>query len=134
MRIAALYEDISEDYIAAEYYQKAYRLDKANIAALKKMNEIFWRKKDYQQVIDICNEILKANENDKDTILRLAESYDQSKNFDLAMQIYRKYLDIAPLSVKTDQIKERLEKLESRVNGDGEEGLLDKIFSFFTKK
>jgi len=134
MKIAALYEDISEDYIAAEYYQKAYCIDKENIAPLKKMNDVFWRKKDYQQVINICNEILKTNEKDKDTILRLAESYDQSKNYDLAMQTYREYLEMAPLSVKTDKIKERLEKLENKINGDGEEGLIDKIFSFFAKK
>ncbi|MDD3013350.1 MAG: tetratricopeptide repeat protein [Candidatus Gastranaerophilales bacterium] len=134
IKIAALYEDISEDYIAAEYYQKAYRVDNTNIAALKKMNDIFWRKKDYKQVIDICNEILKANGKDKDTLLKLAESYDQSKNYDLAIQNYKEYLNISPLSVKTDQIKERLEKLEGKINGDGEEGLLEKIFSFFAKK
>jgi len=134
MKLAALYEDISEDYIAAEYYQKAYHVDNTNIAAIKKVNDIFWRKKDYQQVIDICTDILKANDKDKDTLLKLAEAYDKSKNTDLAMQTYREYLNIAPLSVKTDQVKERLEKLESKINGDGEEGLLDKIFGFFAKR
>jgi|GEM_PF-2343906 len=134
MKLASLYEDISEDYIAAEYYQKAYQLDNTNITALKRMNDIYWRKKDYQQVIDISSEVLKISSNDKDTLLRLAESHDKSRNYDLAIQSYKDYLKLAPLSVKTDKVKERLETLEKKLNGDDEEGLLDKIFNFFSKK
>jgi superkiller protein 3 len=133
-KLANLYEEIGEEYIAAEYYLKAYKLDKENLQPLKKLSDIYYKKKDWEHLAEVSEALYIKNGKDKDSLLRLAEACEKMKNTADAVKYYKEYLEIAPLSVKTDQVKEQLEKLENKVSGGNEEGFLDKIFGFFSGK
>ena len=133
LKLAKLYEEISEEYIALEYYQKACKIDNNDVFILQKTADIYTKKKDYEQAIGIYKKILSVDENNKEVYVNLGNAYECVKNYDLALENYKKYIDLNPYSSQAEEIKEKIEKLESKINGEDSEGLLGKILGFFSK-
>jgi tetratricopeptide (TPR) repeat protein len=133
LKLAKLYEESSEEYVAVEYYQRVYKLDSENLTALRRMGEIYTKNKDYEQAIEVYKAIIKLNENGRDTYFSLAESYEQTRNYEKALEVYRKFVALAGMSAKADEARNKIEKLETRINGEEDDGLLNKIFKIFSR-
>lgn len=131
LKLARLNEDISEYYIAIDYYQKASQLNKENAFALEKMAEIYSKKKDVDKLIELYNEIIKVEPANKEAYFNLANAYESKKKYDLALENYKKYVELAPKSNKADEARAKIETLENKINPPEEEGLLNKIFRIF---
>ena len=133
LKLAKLYEDISEEYIAIEFYQKAYNMNKSNVFPLKKIADIYTLKKEYQQAIDYYNEILTLEDKNKDIYYNLADCYEQAKNYEKALEIFEKCKTFSANSAWLDDVSYRIECLQNKFYQKEDVGLLNRIFSFFTK-
>lgn len=133
LKVARLYEEISESYLALEYYQRAFKADNRNIFALEKMGEIHTKNKNFEYAADIYKEIINIDPREKEACFNLASSYEQVKNYDLALENYKKYLELSPNALKSDEAKSRIDKIEKKMYGEEDEGLLEKIFRFFSR-
>ncbi len=133
MKLAAVYEEMNEKYIAAEYYQKAVDINKENIPALKKLGEIYSSLKDYTTAISSYKAIIGIDAMNKEIHYLLGELYDKVKNYDSALESYKKYVSLAPNTNNAKTAKERITKIEARINGEDDEGLLNKIMRFFSR-
>lgn len=134
LRLAKLYEDISEHYIAIEHYQKAYELDEDNLSALQKLSDIYMKKKDYEQAIEGYSKLINSGTSNRENYYNLAFAYECIKNYDLALENYNKFLSIAGLSAKADETKSRIARIEEKINGEESEGILNKLLGFFSRK
>ncbi|MDD3149232.1 MAG: tetratricopeptide repeat protein [Candidatus Gastranaerophilales bacterium] len=133
LKLAKLYEEVGEEYVAGEYYEKIYGIDNSNISALKKMSDIFIEKEDYSRAMDVCDAILKINENDIDARLNLAIIQEAQKDYENALINYNLYLEKAPLTPQISEIRKKTELLNKKINGEDNEGLLNKVFKIFFK-
>lgn len=133
-KIGDLYVDINEDYIALEYYHKAYKLEKGNLNILNKMGEIYLRTKEYEHALEVFNKILSLNDRNKEIYFVIAELNEKLKNYNEAIENYQKFVKLAPLSVKTEEANKKITKFSNKLNGNSEEeGLFDKLFKFLSK-
>ena len=132
LKIAKLYEDISEDFIAIDFYQQAFGADNQNTLPLKKMVKLYTKHTEYEQAIDCGKRIIDIDNNDRESTLVLAELYEIIKDYDIALETYKKCKTFSGTSTWHKTIDEKIEKLELIINGDNEEGLLDKIARFFS--
>ena len=133
-KIAKLYEEISEVYIAVEYYQRAYGTDNSDVFALERIAELHTKEKNYEQAIEALNETIKNNPKDKEAVYKLGSSYENIKNFDLALENYKKYLEINPNGLKSKDAKLKIQNIEAKLNGEEDEGFINKIIRLFSKK
>jgi len=133
MKIARLYEDISENHIAIEYYEKAFNIDNTDISPLKKSADLYLKMNEAENAATLFEKIIEIDDKNKDALLNLAKCYDNTRQYEKALEIYKKYYELAPLSSESDRIKARIDELEVKINGEEQEGLLDKILSFFTR-
>lgn len=133
LELAKLYEEIDEDYIACDYYEKLYKLDNLNFSSLKKMSEIFIKKGDYIRAQDILEEILETNENDFDARLGLGQIAEKQKNLEVALSNYKFYIDNAPLSPKFPELREKINVIQERINDQNDEGIFGKLLKIFSR-
>lgn len=133
LRIADLYEQLGEVYIALEYYQKAYRLNREDVAVLRKMAKIYADKKEYEPLMEVNTRIIELNPSDKDAVLGLAAACEVLSNYDKALVHYKKYLQLAPNSNQSQEINEKINRIESKFKADEDEGFLNRLFKMFSK-
>lgn len=133
MKLAAVYEEMNEKYIAAEYYQKAVDINKENIPALKKLGEIYSSLKDYNTAISSYKAIIDIDAMNKEIYFLLAELYEKVKNYDFALESYKNYVSLAPNTNNAKTAKEIITKIEAKINGEEDEGLLSKIMRIFSR-
>lgn len=133
-KIARLYEDLSEDYIAVEYYFKAYNTDSTDIYALERIGDIYYRKNEWEKAIEAYEKLLEIDESNKETYIKMADCYENIKNYDMALDYYKTFVEKAPTHNKADYAKQKVEALKQKFQAEEDEGFLNKIMSFFTKK
>ena len=133
MKLASVYEEMNEKYIAAEYYQKAVDINKENIPALKKLGEIYSSLKDYNTAISSYKAIIDIDAMNKEIYFLLGELYEKVKNYDFALESYKKYVSLAPNTNNAKTAKEKITKIEAKINGEEDEGLLSKIMRIFSR-
>jgi tetratricopeptide (TPR) repeat protein len=133
LKIAELYEELTEPYIAIEYYERIFNIDNSSISSLKKAGELYFRQKNYEKASACFEIVLESDKSDKELYFKLAQAQENYKDREKAFENYKKFIKLAPLSPKTDEAKSKIEKLESKLYGEDDEGFLEKIFKFFTK-
>lgn len=128
------YSSIEDKFACAEFCEKLVAIEKDDIATLKKLVK-FYEEQGYEdKVLDYLYQLSECNERDYETLLKLARHAQKSRKIDDAIEYYQKYMKFAPNTDEKEQAQVQLNLLTSGNIGADEEGLLDKIIRFFTKK
>ena len=128
-----LYSALDDKFACAEFCEKLVKLEKDDKATIKRLIK-FYEEQGYE---DKATEYLLAlseiDTKDYETFLKLAKHADIARRTDEAIEYYQKYLKFAPNSDEKESIKKKTELL---ISGEivEEQGLLDKLISFFSKK
>lgn len=120
-----------------EFYEKLVRQEPDNIVALKGLGDIYADMYEFSSAIDYYEKLLKVAPNEYVAYYKIGLCYEKTKRIGAAKEAYEKYLSKAPLSPDTEKLKEKVEKMvigSNEVAGNEEEGFIDKIMRFFTKK
>ena len=83
--------------------------------------------------MDYLYQLAETNPRDYETLLKLAKHAQKNRRIDDAIDYYEKYLKAAPNSDEKEEAKKQLNMLTTGEIPD-EEGFLDKLLSFFSKK
>ncbi len=127
-----LCEQSGEKHTAAEFYEKLLKIDPKNERTLVKSGDFYFDMGEYQVAsgfYERAAEISKMSE----VFLKTAKCFEKLRRERIAKEYYLKYLERAPMSAEVDLVKAKVAKL-SDSDFSEEEGFLDKIMSFFSKK
>lgn len=128
------YSSIEDKFACAEFCEKLVAIEKDDVATLKKLVK-FYEEQGYEdKVLNYLYQLSQCNERDYETLLKLARHAQKCRKIDDAIEFYEKYLKYAPNTEEKEQVQNQLTMLTSGEVGADEEGLLDKIMRFFTKK
>ena len=128
-----LYSALNDNFACAEFCEKLVKLEKNDVATIKRLIK-FYEEQGYEdKVMEYLFELTEINNKDYTAYLKLAKHAENSRRTNEAIEYYNNYLKFAPNSDEKEEIKKRVELL---VSGEiyEEEGFLDKIIGFFTKK
>lgn len=131
--IIKLCENSGEKNTAAEFYEKLYRLSPKNESVLVKLGDFY---SDMGEYVSASSYYDKACEitNSPDVYLKTAKCYEKLKREKIAKEYYEKFVAKAPVNSPELAIaKDKLNKLSDSNTGD-DEGFLEKIMRFFSKK
>lgn len=128
-----LYSSLNDNFACAEFCEKLVAIEKDDIATLKRLVK-FYEEQGYEdKVMEYLFALAEINTKDYATFLKLAKHAEKAGRIEEAADYYNKYLKFAPNSDEKEEIKKRVDLL---ANGEmaEEEGILDKILGFFSKK
>ena len=129
-----LYSALDDNIASIEFTERLAELDKTNVAALKKLS-VFYSESGYDdRALEYLERLYEINPRDYEVLLSLGKYYEGKKKNQTAKEYYEQFLKYAP-SASLD--RERIEKkLRESVQEEDieEEGFLDKIINFFSKK
>lgn len=128
-----LYSALNDNFACAEFCEKLVKIEKNDIATIKRLVK-FYEEQGYEdKVMEYLFALTEINNKDYDAYLKLARHAENNRRIDEAIEYYNNYLKFAPNSDEKEAIKKKTELL---ISGEiyEEEGFLDKIIGFFTKK
>ncbi|MCR5260333.1 MAG: tetratricopeptide repeat protein [Candidatus Gastranaerophilales bacterium] len=131
--IIALCENNGEKHTAAEFYEKLLALDPKNERALVKSGDFYFDLGEYQtasKYYERAAEVSRLSE----TFLKAGKCFEKLKKEKIAKEYYEKYLAKAPMSAEVELIKAKMAKLSDKDVTESDEGFLEKILGFFSKK
>lgn len=131
--IAELLETSGDKMQAAEFWEKLAGLDSANKVALIKCSEFKERIGDYRAQAEILEKLYLIDSKDYSVVKNLAKAYEKVKNKEKALEFYNKFISISPVNDEYEEIKLKIQKLES-TEMEEDEGLLEKFMKIITKK
>ena len=120
-----------------EFYEKLIRQEPDNTVALKGLGDIYADMYEFSSAIEYYEKLLKVSPNEYSAYYNIGLCYEKTRRIGAAKEAYEKYLSKAPLSPDTEKLKEKVAKMENGSTeraGVEEEGFIDKIMRFFTKK
>ncbi len=128
-----LYSSMNDNFACAEFCEKLVNIEKDDVATLKRLVK-FYEEQGYEdKVIEYLYALAEINPKDYETLLRLAKHAESSRRIDDAVEYYQRYLKYAPNSDEKEAIRKRADMLSTGEMIE-EQGLLDKILGFFSKK
>ena len=128
-----LYSVLNDNYACAEFCEKLVAIDKDDVATLKRLVK-FYEEQGYEdKVMEYLHALAEINTKDYATFLKLAKHAESNRRIDDAIDYYQKYLKFAPSSDEKEAIKKKVDLLSTGEMVE-EEGFLDKILGFFSKK
>ena len=130
--LASLLEETGDKNHAMEYWERISEAEPSDKKALEKLAEFRESIGDYRTQVDYLEKLYVLDKRNALVIRQLAKGYEKIKDKESAIACYEKYLQYAPNSGDTEEIKRRLNKLNNTANSD-DEGILDKIMKFFNK-
>ena len=113
--------------------QKLVAIEKDDTATLKRLVKFYEQEGYEDKVIEYLYALAEINPKDYETLLRLAKHAENSRRLDDAVDYYQKYLKYAPNSDEKEEVKKRADMLSTGEMIE-EQGLLDKLIGFFSKK
>lgn len=132
--IINLCEATGEKNTAEEFYEKLLAIDPKNERALVKSGDFYSDLGEYSRASEFYEkaaEITKSSE----VFLKAGKCFEKLKREKIAKEYYEKYLAKAPMSAEVELIKHKVSKMTDVDNGGGEdEGFLEKLLGFFSKK
>lgn len=131
--IAELLDDMNDKNHAAEFWEKLINLEPNNRKALERLAEFKERIGDYRGVAEILEKWHAIDNKSPIVVKSLARTYEKLKNKEKALEFYNKFIGLSPVSEDYEQIQAKIKKLESS-EFESDEGLLEKIIGFFSKK
>ncbi len=131
--LATLLEDNGDKNHAMEIYEKISKLDENDSKALEKLADFRESIGDYPTQADYLLKLYKLDKRNSSVVKKLGEAYEKSHNKPAALECYEKYLEIGKGNPDYAKIQQKVEKLSNSAVNE-EEGLLDKIIGWFSKK
>lgn len=130
--IAELLEEINDKNHAVEFWEKLVGLDQKNRKALEKIAEFRESIGDYRAEAQTLEMLYAIDNKNVPVVKKLAKAYEKIKNKEKALEYYNKFIEIAPVNDELEQIKQKVQKLES-TDMEEDEGLIGKIMKLFAK-
>lgn len=116
-----------------ELYEKISKLDENDKKALEKLADFRESIGDYSMQAEYLLKLYKLDKRNSMVVRKLGDAYDKLHNKPAALECYEKYLEIGKGNPDYERIQQKVEKLSNTaINED--EGLLDKIIGWFSKK
>lgn len=131
--LAVLLEEAGDKNHAIEFYEKISNLDENDKKSLQKLAEFRESIGDYRMQAEYLLKLYKLDRRNLLVLKNLAQSYERSHNKPAAIECYEKYLEIGKGDSDYEKFQSKYEKL-SNSNTQEDEGLLDKIIGWFSKK
>lgn len=129
--LATLLEENNDRNHAMEFYEKISKLDETDKKALEKLADFRESIGDYALQAEYLLKLYKLDKRNSTVVRKLGEAYEKSHNKPNAIECYEKYLEIGKGNSDYEKIQIKLNKL---VNTDTDDGLLNKILGWFSKK
>lgn len=131
--IAELLEDIGDKNHAVEFWEKLAKLDSRNRKALEKIAEFRESIGDYRAETETLEMLYQIDNKNLEVIKKLAKSYEKLRNKEKALEYYNKFISAAPVNDELEQIKHKVQKLES-TEMEEDEGLIGRLIGLFVRK
>ena len=129
-----LYSALDDKFACAEFCEKLVEIEKDDTATLKRLIK-FYEEQGYEdKVIEYLTHLAENNTRDYETLFKLAQHSQKNRKIGDAIDYYEKYLKIAPNSDEKEEAKLQLSLLTTGEGLEQEEGFLDKLIGFFSKK
>ena len=128
-----LYTSLNDEFAAAEFCEKLVKIEKNDIATLKRLVKFYENQGYEEKAIDYLYAISEINNKDYETLLKLGQHAEKNKKTGEAIDFYEKYVKFAPNSDEKELVKNKIQMLTTGEITE-EEGILDKIIGFFSKK
>lgn len=132
--IIKLCESMGEKHTAAEFYEKLLKLEPKNENALIKSGDFYYDMGEYQAA-SVYYERAAEVSHISETFLKAGKCFEKLHREKIAKEYYEKYIAKAPIakSAEVEIIKAKLSKM-SDTDAEEDEGFLEKILGFFSKK
>lgn len=131
--LAMLLEENDDKNHAMEMYERIAKLDETDKKALEKLADFRESIGDYREQAEYLLRLYKLDKRNSTVVRKLGEAYEKMHNKPAAIECYEKYLEIGKGNPDYTKIKAKLDKL-SNTEMSEDEGLLDKIIGWFSKK
>ena len=131
--LAVLLEESGDKNHAMEFYERIAKLDESNKKALEKLAQFRESIGDYREQAEYLLKLYKLDKRNSSVVKQLGEAYEKSHNKPAALECYEKYLEIGKGNPDYEKIQQKLNKLANTEMSE-DEGLLDKIIGWFSKK
>ena len=131
--LAVLLEENGDKNHAMEFYEKISKLDETDRKSLEKLAEFRESIGDYGMQAEYLLKLYKLDKRNSSVVKKLGDAYDKIHNKPAAIECYEKYLEIGKGNPDYEKVQKKLEKI-SNTSMTEDEGLLDKIIGWFSKK
>jgi tetratricopeptide (TPR) repeat protein len=132
--IIQICESTGEKNTAQEFYEKILILDPKNQKALVKSGDFYSDLGEYNRASEFYSKAAEFSKS-ADVFLKAGKCFEKLKREGIAKEYYEKYLTKAPLgNAEVELIKIKVSKLSDKNSGGEDEGFLEKIINFFSKK
>ncbi len=131
--IIKICESTGEKHTAAEFYEKMLKIDPKNERALVKSGDFYFDLGEYTTAATYYERAAEVS-NQSETFLKAGKCFEKLKREKIAKDYYQKYLAKAPMSAEVELIKNKVSKMSDTDAGGEDEGFLEKILGFFSKK
>lgn len=130
-----VYTHQNDNHSVIEFCEKLHKIDDKNTFALKKLAEFYQNHGENEMALDFYEKLYVVDKSNVANLKLLAVAYENARDIDNATKAWQKYLEKAPMSEDTEQIKRKLEVLEkSEASVVSSEGFLEKLIGFFSGK
>lgn len=131
--LAMLLEESGDKNHAMEFYERISKLDETDKKALEKLADFRESIGDYGMQAEYLLKLYKLDKRNSTVVRKLGEAYEKSHNKPAAVECFEKYLEIGKGNPDYEKIRTKLNKLANTEMSE-DEGLLDKIIGWFSKK
>lgn len=128
-----LYTAMDDKVASIEFCEKLVEIEKDDVPTLKKLVNFYEQEGYEDKTIQYLYALNEINSKDYETLLKLAKRCDNNRQVGEAISYYEQYLKFAPTGEEKERAQKRHQLLTSGEITE-EEGFLDKILGFFTKK
>lgn len=130
--LAVLLEESGDKNHAMELYEKISSIDEKDKKSLQKLADFRESLGDYKTQADYLLKLYKLDKRNALVVKKLGDTFEKTRNKAEAIECYEKFLEIGKGSQDYEKVKQKLDKLNN-TEMSNDEGLLDKIISWFNK-
>lgn len=129
-----LYSAMDDNIASIEFTERLVAIDKTNVAALKRLATFYSESGYDDRAQEYLERLYEINPRDYEVLLSLGKYYEGKRKMQTANEYYQEFLKYAPsASLERERIEKKLQNA-SQEDEMEEEGFLDKIINFFSKK
>ena len=131
--LGALLEETGDTNHAMEFYERISQIDENDQKSLEKLANFRESIGDYRMQAEYLLKLYHLDKRNSKVVKDMAVAYEKSHNKPAAIECYEKYLEIGKGNPDYEKVQQKLEKLSNTTTSE-DEGLLDKIIGWFSKR